>query len=121
MTKFQEPNYPAIFTESYNTLRQFDKNLVTVLGELSLNLKAILDHGISISDNVDWVSISFTSSSTPDAENTIAHALGKIPEGFILYDIDKGAVVYRGTTSWTKTQIYLKVNTANVAIKAWIF
>lgn len=121
MTKPQELLLPAIFTSSYQQLRQFDRDLVQIISNWALVNKAILDKGVSIDDNLDWVSISFTSSGTPDAENNVAHTLGKIPTGFFVYDIDKGAVVYRGTTSWTASNIYLKVNTATTAVKAWIF
>jgi len=121
MTAYSGPNLPAIFTEAFRGLREFDKNLITELGKWDIGLKSILDRGISFSDNIDAVSISFTSSGTPDAENTVAHTLGKVPTGFLVYDLNKGAVVYRGTTSWTATNIYLKVNTASTAVKAWVF
>jgi len=121
MTAYSGPNLPAIFTENFGKLREFDKNLVTELSRWDSILKAILDRGVSFSDNVDSVSISFTSSGTPDAENTVAHTLGKAPTGFLVYDINKGAVVYRGSTAWTAANIYLKVNTATTAVKAWVF
>lgn len=121
MTKYQEPNFPAIYTESFTKLREFDKNLITVLGAWGQVLKAILDGGISFEDNVDVELITFTSSATPDAENAVAHTLGKIPTGFLVYSLNKGAVVYNGTTANTKTQIFLKVNVASTTIKAWVF
>lgn len=121
MTKYKEPQFPAIFVDDALELREFDRKLITVLGAQASNLKSILDSGISLQDNLDIDFISFTSSVTPDAENTVPHLLGKEPVGFMVYDIDKGAVVYRGITAWTKTNIYLKVNVATVAVKAWIF
>lgn len=121
MTQYREPQFPAIFVDNTPNLRDFDRKMITVLGQQASNLKAILDRGISFDDNLDVASISFASSATPDAENTVPHLLGKMPTGFLIYDIDKGAVVYRGPTTWTKTNIYLKVNTASVAVKAWVF
>lgn len=121
MTQYKEPQYPAIFVDNSPQLRDFDKKLLSVLEGQSANLKTILQRGISFPDNMDVAFISFTSSATPDAENTIAHTLGKTPTGFVVYNLDKGAVVYNGTTTWSKTNIYLKVNTASVAVKAWIF
>ena len=121
MTQFKEPQFPAIFIDNPAQLRDFDRKLITVLGGLALNLKSILDRGISLKDNVDTAFISFTSSATPDAENTVPHNLKKIPTGFIVYDINKGAVVYKGSTTWTITNIFLKVNTATTIVKAWIF
>lgn len=95
--------------------------LLQVLAEWQSLVKVILDRGISFSDNLDIVSVSFTSSATPDAENTVAHDLGKTPTGFIVCSIDKGAIVYNGVGSWTKTNIYLKCNTASTAVKALVF
>ncbi len=121
MTQFKQPQFPAAFANSNPPLREFDKQLVMVLASMASNLKAILEQGISVEDNLDAALISFSSSGTPDAENTVAHALGKIPTGFVVYSLDKGAVVYKGTTAWTETNIYLKVNVASVAVMAWVF
>lgn len=122
MTEYNEPSFPGIFREAeFQDQKTILKKLLQVLSEWQFSLKSILDHGISFNDNLDIASISFTSSGTPDAENTVTHDLGKVPEGFIVYDIDKGATVYRGPTSWTKTNIYLRCNTATTAIKAWLF
>ena len=53
MTKFSEPNFPALLTEQFDTLRTFDKDLLTSLSNWAMVLKSILDGGISIDDNVD--------------------------------------------------------------------
>lgn len=89
--------------------------------ERELNLDAMLNRGLRFQDNFDCKLVSFTSSVTPDAENTVAHTLGRIPTGFIVYSLDKGAVVYLGGTTWTATNAYLKVNTATTATKVIFF
>lgn len=91
------------------------------LGELDENLNVILNKGLSFADNFDGIFVTFSSSATPDAENTVAHELGKIPTGFIVTSLDKGAVVYKGPTAFTDSNIYLKVNTASVAVTVFIF
>ncbi len=53
MTKFQEPNFPALFSYDKDKLRTFDKDLITALSGFVMVLKSILDAGISIGDNVD--------------------------------------------------------------------
>ena len=63
----------------------------------------------------------FTTSATPDAENTIAHELGRVPVGYIVVSVDKAAVLYKGTTAWTSTNIYLKCNVASTAYTILIF
>jgi len=62
-----------------------------------------------------------TTSGTPDAENTIAHGLGRVPVGYILVKADKAVCVYDGSSAWTATNIYLKANVASAAITLLIF
>lgn len=81
-------------------------------GDATNNIKA---------GNIDAVYVEFTSSATPDAENTIPHKLGRVPRGIIVVMQDKAASVYKGTTAWTSSNIYLKVNTASVTIKLLVF
>ena len=121
MTKFQEPNFPANFTQSFNTLREFDKNLVSVLGELALNLNAILDGGISVDDNMDISRFSVTSHVTPGAEFSVAHGLGKVPTGYIVYGQAGAGSVYDGTTSNTSTTLYLKSDASNTVFRIVVF
>lgn len=94
----------------FNAVQNFAKNIVS-----------ILNRGIIFDDNVDCRRVTFTSSATPDAENTVAHDLGKVPTGYIIYSLNKAAVVYLGTTTWTSSNIYLKVNVASVAVKIIVF
>jgi len=117
MTKYADPQFPAIFVENQVSLRPFDRDMVTVLGGWAQVLKAILDKGISLADNVDAAVVSYTSNATPNTEDTVAHTLGKIPTYFIVGDIDKGGVVYRSGTAFTKTNIYVKCSVASAAIK----
>ena len=117
MSRYADPVFPAVFTASQNELRQFDRDLITALGNWSLSQKGILDRGISLDDNIDCDIVEFTSSATPDAENTVAHNLGKVPEHVIVTSLDKGAVIYKGTTAFTATNVYLKATLASTAVK----
>lgn len=98
-----------------------NSNPLEILNEIQVGLEPILNRGITFSENVDIVFVQFTSSATPDAENTVAHTLGKVPTGFIVYSLDKAGVVYRSGTAFTATNIYLKVNVASVAVKILVF
>jgi hypothetical protein len=55
----------------------------------------------------------FTSNATPDTADSITHTLGSVPIGFIVINMDKGAVIYDSGTAWTSTTISLKTNTAS--------
>ena len=96
-------------------------DLFKAISEFARSAVTILSRGITFSDNVDCRLITFTSSATPDAENTVAHTLGKVPTGYLVYSLNKAAVVYANATAWTKTNIYLKVNVASVAVKIIVF
>lgn len=118
--RFQKISLPSILSLLKN-VSIYDKELLKSLNDQHSNLDAILNRGISFSDNVDCVFKTFTSSATPDAENTVAHTLGKVPTGYLVYSVNKAAVVYKGSTSWSASNIYLKVNVASTEVKVIIF
>lgn len=122
MTAFKAYNLPALFTRYYRTgITDFDKEFLKAANESFLMLQGILDRGISHGDNMDEREVSFTSSGTPNAENTIAHTLGKVPSGFIVVNKDKAAHLYANGTAWSKTQIFLKSDVATVAFKILVY
>ncbi len=121
MSVFKEPNFPAIFTESFQNLRRFDKDLITVLGEWSLNLKGILDGGISFDDNLDISRFSVVSHGTPGTEFSVAHGLGKVPSGYVIYGQTGAGSVYDGTTANTATTLYLRSDVAAITFRIMVF
>ena len=98
-----------------------EKDLYFTLDELITDLRKIINRGITFSDNVNCRLVTFTTSATPDAENTVAHTLGSIPTGYLVYSQDKAGSLYLGTTTWTTTNIYLKCSIASIAYKVIIF
>ena len=116
MSRYADLILPGIFNDPAQ-FRQFDRDLLTALGGWSLQLKGILDRGISFNDNVDSVVVSFTSNGVANTEDTIAHTLGKVPTYFLVASLDKGAVIYKGTTAFTATNIYVKSTVASTAVK----
>jgi hypothetical protein len=63
----------------------------------------------------------FTSNGTANTEDTIPHTLGRVPLAMLVSVPDKAAILYRGTTTWTKDNIYLKTSVASVAWKVMLF
>jgi len=58
---------------------------------------------------------SMANGTTPGGANTefaVTHTLGRIPVTFFGHT-DNGGVLYKSTTAWTKTQIFLKCTTAS--------
>ena|SRR3990167_888968 len=121
MTQYREPNFPAIFTQNQKDLRLFDRDLITVLGGWSGVLQAILDKGIDFDDNLDIKRVSVTSHGTPGTEFSVAHTLGKVPTGYIVYGQAAAGSVYDGTTANTKTTLYLKSDVATVSFRLVVF
>lgn len=121
MTQYQEPNFPGIFTQNQKDLRQFDRDLITVLSGWDNILKAILDRGINFDDNLDIRRVSVVSHGTPGTEFSVAHTLGKVPTGYIVYGQTAAGSVYDGTTANTKTTLYLKSDVATVTFRLVVF
>lgn len=116
MTQYAEPTLPAVLNANMGDLSQFDKDLVSSIGQWAQVLQAILDKGISLHDNVDADVVSFTSNAAPNTEDAVAHNLKKVPSFFIVGSLDKGGVVYKGSTAFTETHVYLKNTVASVAV-----
>lgn len=119
--KYAVPNFPALFTEAFDKLRDFDKKLIQSLGGFTFLLQGILDRGISFDDNVDCRRVSVTSHVTPGTEFSVAHTLGKVPVGRLVYEQDKAGSLYAGTTANTATLLYLKSDTASVTFDLLVF
>jgi len=58
--------------------------------------------------NFDGQKVAATSPAIPNTEFAISHSLGRVPIGFTFLGGSNQGVVYRSTTPWTKTQIFLK-------------
>lgn len=121
MTKFSEPNFPALFTEQFDKLRTFDRELITALSNWSMVLKSILDGGISIDDNVDASRVSVTTHATPGTEFSVSHLLGKVPIGYIITGQSAAGSVYDGTTTNTKETLYLKSDVSSKTFRILVF
>jgi len=121
MTKFSEPNFPALFTEQFDKLRPFDKDLITSLSNWAMVLKSILDGGISFNDNVDASRVTIVTHATPGTETGYPHLLGKVPLGYIVTGQESAGSVYDGTTANTNTTIYLKSDVSSSVFRLLVF
>lgn len=125
MSTLKKQSFAAILTKHQVLLkpdvREFAKDLLTLLSDQHLSLDALLGKGLIPADNFDWQKITFTSNATPDTEDTVAHTLKRIPEGFIVINKDKAADVYDSGTPWTEDEIYLKTDVASAALTIYVF
>lgn len=100
-----------------------DKDLTNVFlamqGRIRFGAVGDGDRGENISG--EWQV--FTSSATPDAENTIAHTIGAVPQGYIIVGQDKAGSLYQLAatgTAWTSTNLYLKCDIASVTFNIFL-
>lgn len=66
-------------------------------------------------------SLTVADTGNADAEFSITHHLSRVPIGFIITKSDAAANIYDSGTTWTTTTIYLKCDTANVALSLSVF
>lgn len=75
-----------------------------------------------VAGNIDGMFVTFTTSATPDAENTVTHNLGRIPVGYIVTDSNKAGVVYSSSKgSWTAATMRVKCNVASTTVTLLVF
>lgn len=65
--------------------------------------------------------LSVADTGNADTEFSITHHLQRIPEGFIVTKIDKVGIIYKSTTAWKDTTVYLKCSAANAAVELYLF
>lgn len=94
--------------------------LQTQLNKMFTCVQGRVSFGTGV-DGVDGMNIegqwqTYTSSVTPDFEDTIGHTIGSVPLGYIVISQDKAGSAYKSSTgtAWTSTNIYLKCSVASV-------
>lgn len=70
--------------------------------------------------NINGWAATGTSPGVANTEFSITHGLGRIPIGFLVMQTGVAAHIYKGTTAWTATTIYLKADQANVPYTVFI-
>lgn len=118
---FPQLDIPSIFSPIYGKLRQYDEDLAKLLQELLSSLSRMFSRGVSVTANLDVAILSYTSNAVPNTEDTVAHTLKRVPAGFIVVDANKGGIVYRGGTTFTTENIYLKCTVASTALKVLVY
>jgi hypothetical protein len=117
-------------TYTFNTessMKDQVRLLQVQVSKLFLMLQGRVSFGTGV-DGVKGQNISgewqeFTTSATPDAENTIAHTIGSVPLGYIVVAQNKAGSLYQMDdtgTAWTSTNIYLKCDVASVTFLVFL-
>lgn len=107
-----------------NETNQYDKNLDADISSIFTALKGRIRFGSSTDgyrgENISGEFQVFTSDSTPDTEDTIAHTIGAVPVGYIVLKQNKAGSLYLGSTTWTKSNVYFKCDVASVAFTIFL-
>lgn len=108
-------------------INQYDRNIDNDVANTITVLQGRVRFGNSTSgfrgENIQGEFKQFTSSTTPDAENTVSHTIGAVPIGIIILWQDKAGSLYQGPstgTAWTSSNIYLKCSVASVTFLLFI-
>ena len=103
----------------YNSNQALETN-IRRLEQDTLQLFECLRGRVRFGENISGEFITYTSNGSADTEDTVAHTIGSIPQGFIVVNIDKAGIVYDSGTAWTSTNLYLKCNTTSATVKLWV-
>lgn len=99
--------YPSRKALTHNDLK-------TTYEDVGNVLNGNIEFGSPTSNNAQNVKGSWATgkSLAEGVEFAVPHSLGKVPTGFHTVSVDQPGILYKGTTPWTSTQIYLKSSTA---------
>lgn len=118
---YNKGQLPSIGIEDKNKVRKFDDDLLRYLNLQDENLIAIFENGIRFDENFNASEVTFTSNAVANTEDAISHTLGKVPVGFLVIGLNKGAVLYNGGTTDTAFLIHLKSTVASTTFKILVF
>lgn len=99
----------------------FEKSLEEELVRYTQNLARILNKGLTFADNHNLQTQSVTTHAVAGTETAVAHTLGRIPTDFLVGSQDKAGTIYKGTTAWTATTIYIRGSVASITANIYIF
>ena len=103
-----------------------DKGLVGYVRDILLRLRMMIDNahlgfGDGVNrDNMFGTWVNYTTNAVANTEDTINHNLGFVPVGWLVVTQDKAGSIYKGTTTWTTSQIFLKCSVASVTARIFV-
>lgn len=100
---------------------EFDKSLEDELLSYSLELSKILNKGLDFTDNFNMHIKSVTTDAVIGTETAISHNLKRVPSDFLVGSQDKAGTIYKGSSAWTATNIYIRGSVASITAKLYIF
>lgn len=99
----------------------YEKDLDKGLDKLTQQLFTMLNGGLSFSDNMNVQITSVTTHATPGTEVAVAHSLKRTPTAFIACGADKAGHIFKGSTAFSASNIYIRSDVASVTAYLIIF
>jgi len=93
------------------------QSLTTQAASLLRAIYGLLNHNLRYEDNWDGVVLSVVTPA-PNVEFAITHGMQKVPVYFVVLSINGNGAVWKSTTPWNPTQVFLKcsVGGANLTV-----
>mgnify|MGYP001610293213 CR=1 FL=1 len=109
-----DPNAQVRMTQYLQDLNRMARNLTFLDsdGGITSGRRAL---------NVDAVWVRYVSNGVANTEDTVAHNLSRVPLGLWVSVPDVSAVIYKGTTIWTSTNVFLRASAATVTVDLLLF
>jgi hypothetical protein len=112
-----KPEAPLHWHDTQNVTKTLQRVYKILRGNVSYGSLTAGDVG----QNVDGYPVTLTTPVAPNTEFAVNHGLNRIPVGFHIMNKLASVDVYKSTTPWTKSTIYLKATVALVSVTLFIF
>jgi hypothetical protein len=86
--------------------------------DTDFQLENMLNEGLTLADNLDGAVLQIT---TTGSQQSVTHALGRTPIGFLVLFKDAESDIWGELlSSWTSEILYLNASVANVAVRLFV-
>ena len=99
----------------------YQQGLERVIDDHMKKIREILNKGLLFADNFDAYIATVLTDATQGVETAITHGLKRTPTGFLVFEKDKAAHVYTGSTAKNATTYYIRSDIASVTVTLMIF
>lgn len=111
------PESPLQWHEPKHVVKNMQRVFKVLRGNISYGNMNAGDTG----RNIDGFPATATTPAVANTEFSVNHGLGRVPVGFHVVNKDGSTDVYKGTTAWTSSKIFLKSTGINIHITLFIF
>lgn len=93
-------------------IKEIDKDLITLFN--------CLQGRVRFGENISGRFFNVSDTGSANTEFSINHNLSSIPTGYLVTSISNAGIIYKSSTSWTSSNVYLKCSSANAAVTLFL-